>query len=154
MITAQHESFEACLEEMKPLLPLHWEELALFRDKMPLDPDYAYFVRQERAGQLQFVTLRQAGELLGYYVGMIGPSPHYKSTLTAKMDVIYLVPEHRGAGAGGMLMAEIRRGLKQRGVKLWWMGSKNHKPIEALFRAFGFTDEESYFALWIGDDDA
>lgn len=151
MITAQVEGFMAARTEMEPLLPLHWEELALYRDKMPLDVDWGRYAAWEEGGSLLFVTLRDDGRLVGYFVGVVGTSPHYQGTLMCKMDVVYLVPEHRGAGSGNLLMETIKRELLRRGVKLWWMGSKNHKPIEGLFRAHGFTQEEAYFAQWIGD---
>jgi GNAT superfamily N-acetyltransferase len=150
-ITAQVESFIDCWPDLQPLLPLHWAELAIHQDKMPLDVDYLTYHRQEEAGELLFITLRNRGDLVGYFAGLIGRSPHYKSTLACKMDVIYLYPEHRGFGAGKLLMDTIKAELKRRGVQVWYMGSKNHKPIEALFMACGFEPMETYFSQWIGD---
>lgn len=40
MLTAQPEPFAPFLEEVKPMLDLHYEELALNRDKVPLSPQY------------------------------------------------------------------------------------------------------------------
>lgn len=58
MLTAQVESFADRLHELKPLLPLHWEELALDKDKVPLDPQYDTYIAREDHGEVLFVTLR------------------------------------------------------------------------------------------------
>lgn len=154
MITAQLESFTEQLPELKPLLPGHWAELALYQDKMPLDPDYGYYERLEVHGQLIFCTIRENGALVGYFVGILGPSPHYQSTPTCKMDVIYVHPDHRGQHAGRLLLDKVKAELVRRGIKCWWVGSKNHKPIEWLYEQYGFDRSEAYFSMWLGDSDA
>lgn len=151
MITTHVESFIGAIPELAPLFPMHWEELALFKDRMPLDIDFCFYRAAEDRGELLFITSREAGRLVGYFVGIVGHSPHYQGTLTCKMDVVYLVPEHRGAGVGGQLVNAVEAELKRRGVKCWWMGSKNHKPIEALFVTHGFEPAETYFAKWLED---
>jgi GNAT superfamily N-acetyltransferase len=151
MITASLESFVDCWPELQPHLPRHHAELALYQDRMPLDVDFARYAAWEGDGSLVFVALRDLGQMVGYFAGVVGTSPHYKSTLSCKMDVIWAEPEHRGLGAGKLLMTTVMAELKRRGVKVVWMGSKNHKPIEQLFVACGFEPTETYFSQWIGD---
>lgn len=152
LLTAQVETLADQIDTLKPLLPLHWEELALYKDRMPLDPDYAWYLRTEEEGRLLLVTLRADGEPVGYFVGTLGASPHYRSTPACKMDILYVHPDHRGASAGLLLLRTIRRELKRRGIKIWWMGSKNHKSIERLFERYGFDRAETHFSMWIGGD--
>lgn len=149
-VTVCVENLMAARAELEPVIPKHWEEIAIFRDKVPLDPDWDSFAALEEQGKVLFVALRQAGELVGYFVGLITPSLHYKTTLSGKMDLIYILPELRSTGGGKLLMDAVLAEGARRGVKMWWMGSKCHKPIEAFFRSYGFTHEESYFALWTG----
>lgn len=151
MITAQQENLTETLEDLKPFFPAHHAELGLFKDKMPLDPRYDIYLRRDAAGEAILVTLREDGKVAGYFVGFVGPGLHYKQTLTCTMDICYIEPRLRSAGNGMLLFDAVKTALRQRGVKLWWVGSKNHKPIEAFFRAFGFTQEEAYFAMWLGD---
>ena len=66
MITAQVESLTERLEEMKPLFPMHWEELALNKDRVPLDPMYEIYLERDANGQVLFVTLRELGKPVGY----------------------------------------------------------------------------------------
>lgn len=153
MITTQIESFEERLEELKPLLPEHWRELALFQDRMPLDPQYDAYIARERAGQLLFVTAREDGRLIGYWISFIAPGLHYKSTLTNQLDIYWVRPDHRGKHAGFALADLVKAESKRRGVKIWYAGSKNHKPSEWFFERLGFERCEAYFVQWIGSED-
>ena len=153
MITAAPEPFMAQVEELKQLLPSHWEELGIYREKMPLDPEWAVYDAMERAGQLLYVALRHEGSLIGYFIGVVSAGLHYRTTLTCKMDIAYVRPEHRGK-SGTVLFDAVKAELKRRGVKLWWVGSKDHHPIEGFYEAIGFERQETYFAMWLGDDDA
>jgi GNAT superfamily N-acetyltransferase len=150
-ITAQIEQLADCLEEMKPLFPAHWEELAIFKDKMPLDPQYNIYWTREQHDELVMATLRKDGELIGYWPTFIAPGLHYGSTLTATMDILWIKPEHRGDGSGKVLFDCLKTELKRRGAKIWYAGSKNHKEIEWFLTMLGFEPVERYFALWIGD---
>lgn len=150
-MTAQVENLTQTLEELKPHFPSHWEELGLYKDKMPLDPQYDVYLKYDAAGQAFLTTLRADGKLVGYFVGFVAPGLHYQQTLTCKMDICYIDPAYRDAGNGFLLFETAKAALAKRGVKLWWVGSKNHKPIEAFFRLLGFEQQEAYFAMWLGD---
>lgn len=151
MITAQVETLRECMEEWLPLLPGHHAELALFKDKMPLDPNFDTYLAREDAGELQFVTLRADGALVGYWISIIAPGLHYKSTLTATMDILYVHPDHRGQAAGFLLADTVKADLIRRGVKVWWAGSKMHKGIAWFLERLGMEKAEEYFVMWIGE---
>jgi GNAT superfamily N-acetyltransferase len=151
MITAQIEELADCLEEMKEIFPLHWQEIAIFKDKMPLDPQYPLYWLREQHGELVMPVLRCDGKIIGYWPTFVAPGMHYKSTLTATTDILYVHPDHRGNGAGKLLFDCLKAELKRRGAKIWYAGSKNHKQIEWFLKMLGFEEIETYFALWIGD---
>ena len=150
MITFHIESFEEQLEELKFLLPLHYEELALNKDTVPLDPQYDIYVARERAGELLFVTLREAGELVGYFIGFIAPGLHYRTCLTCTMDIFFVHPDKRGQGAGEQLFAFVEKELRRRGVRRWFVGSKCHKDASWLFERLGFEQVEIYYSKMLG----
>jgi L-amino acid N-acyltransferase YncA len=152
MITAQVESFEDRLDELRPLLPAHHAELGLFQDRMPLDPQFDLYVERERLGQLLFVTVREDGALVGYWISFIAPGLHYRQTITNTMDIYWVHPDHRGHGAGFMLADLVKAESVKRGVKVWYAGSKNHKPSEWFFKRLGFVACDSYFVMWIGEE--
>ena len=116
MITYASESFTAELEELKEILPLHYEELALDKDKVPLSPQYDVYTFREYQGELVFYTARKEGELVGYFIGFVAPGLHYSTCLTCIMDIFYVHPEHRGGNVGAELFGFAEKILKKRGV--------------------------------------
>lgn len=151
MITALKESFEATLAELKPLLPIHWKELALQQDKVPLDPNFDLYILRERAGEVMFITLRESGALIGYFIGFVAPGLHYRTCLTLIMDIMYVHPDKRQSGGGTILFEEVKAEAKRRGVKRAFVGEKVHAPIGPFLEAQGFELCERTYSLWMGD---
>lgn len=151
MITYALESFEELLPELKPILPLHYEELALDKDKVPLSPQYNIYIDRERIGELLFVTARKGGELIGYFIGFVSPGLHYSTCLTCIMDIFYIHPDHRGSNAGFELFGYIEKELKRRGVDRWFVGSKVHLDASWLFERLGFDKAEIMYSKYIGE---
>lgn len=151
MITFEAESFTECLPELKPILPLHYEELALDKDKVPLSPQYDYYTAREAEGQLIFVTARQEGDLIGYFIGFIAPGLHYSTCLTCTMDIFYIHPDHRGSNFGFDLFNFVESKLKARGVDRWYVGSKVHLDASWLFERLGFDRVEITYSKYMGE---
>lgn len=151
MITAHVESFMERLTELQALLPMHWEELALNKDAVPLDPQYDIYAAREAKGELLFVTLREAGDLVGYFIGFIAPGLHYKTCLTCTMDIFYVRPDKRKGRAGSTLFKYVEAELRRRGVDRWFVGSKCHADASSLFEYLGFDRVEVFFSKWLGD---
>lgn len=151
MITAHLESFTERLPELQPLLPLHYKELALNQDTVPLAPQYEVYIEREKQGGLIFVTLREAGELIGYFIGFIAPGLHYKTCLTCTMDIFYVHPDRRGGSAGVKLFKFVEAELTRRGVQRWFVGSKCHMDASWLFERLGFERVEVYYSKMLGD---
>lgn len=153
MITTQVENYEAALPQLRDLFPRHWEELALFRDRMPLAPQYGEYTRREREGLLFLTTVRLNGRLVAYYIVQIAPGFHYAGTFTANMDIMYVVPEQRGRGLVLPLMRRVEVELKRRGVQAWYSGYKTSHPLglDKILPALGFQPADSYLIKWLGD---
>jgi GNAT superfamily N-acetyltransferase len=151
MLTTQIESFGERLAEFRPLFPLHWAELALNQDRVPLDPQYDIYLAREARGELLFVTLREAGAPVGYFLGFIAPGLHYRTCLTCTMDIFWVHPSHRAKGMPGIkLFRAVEKELRRRGVQRWFAGSKVHADASALFERLDFERVEVYYSKWIG----
>lgn len=150
MITYQAESLTQRLDEMKPLFPGHYQELALNKDKVPLDPQYDIYLRRDAMGEVLFLTVRKLGELIGYFVGFVAPGLHYRTCLTLTMDIFYVVPEHRGRIGIGLFRA-VEKEAKRRGVQRMFVGSKCHKEASFLFERLGYEKVEVFYSTWLGD---
>jgi hypothetical protein len=140
------------VEELKTLLNGHYEELALNKDKVPLRPQWHLYQQREDLEQLVYVTLRDAGELIGYIIMFVAPGLHYETCLTAHMDILFVRPDRRDAAAKGVLLMldTLEAELKRRGVQRWFMGTKLHKDIGAIFRRRKFEAVEMTYSKWIG----
>jgi len=145
------ESFMERLPELKPLFPLHWKELALDQDKVPLDPQYDVYAERERLGQMLFVVAREEGRMAGYFVGFIAPGLHYRTCLTLTMDMFWIHPDFRGKGAGSRLFKAVEQEARRRGVDRMFVGSKLHKDASWLFERLGYREIERYYSVWLGD---
>jgi len=132
------------------IFPEHWEELALNRDQVPLDPQYDAYLERERRGEVIFVAMRELGELVGYFVGFIAPGMHYQTCLTFTMDIFYVRADKRKGSAGVRLFRFVEAELRRRGVQRWFMGSKCHADASALFERIGASKVEVYYAKWLG----
>jgi GNAT superfamily N-acetyltransferase len=151
MLTLQVESFTELLDELKPLLPLHWEELAINKDKVPLDPQFDVYIRREAAGEVMMVTARRDGALVGYFIGFVAPGLHYKTCLTLIMDIFFIHPSARNGFAGVKLFRAVEAEARRRGVQRIIVGSKIHADASILFERLSYSPVETYYAKWIGD---
>lgn len=152
LITAQVEDFPPFLEEVKPILPQHYLELALNQDKVPLSPQYDEYLRRDAQGMVMAVTLRKAGELIGYFVGFIAPGMHYSTCLTLILDIFFVRPEYRGEGAGFVLFRAVEAEARRRGVQRMFVGSKMHKDASWLFERLGYEPCETFYTAWLGEE--
>jgi GNAT superfamily N-acetyltransferase len=149
-IAYQVESISQCVEEMSGLWDLHWQEIALDRQKIKLEPDVETFQMLEDVGQLVIVTVRNDGQLVGYHVSLVRPHLHYKSSLTAYVDMYFLHPDYRGGMAGYKMFKFVEKVLKDRGVDRIYSGTKLHKDMGKLFERLGYNETERLFVKWIG----
>lgn len=151
MITAQVEKLSDSLQEMKWLFPEHWKELALNQDKIPLDPLYDQYLKEELEGSIVYVTIREDGDIVGYFVGNVGISKHYRSLLMCTPDIFYVHPEKRHQDIGTLLFNTVEIELKRRGVRKWLVGDKNHKLAAIFFEKLGFEKIENIYSKWLGE---
>lgn len=130
---------------------IHWDKLALDKDRSPLAPDYRAYSELEATGKLGLIVLRDQGKLVGYWAAIIGPGLHYSETLTAQMDMWNLLPGYEGGAAPLVLMRAVERFYRQRGVQRSFAGEKLHRPCGRLYEAFGYRPVEVHYSKWLGN---
>lgn len=146
MIAFAVERFLACYEEAKPLLEMHWRELARNQDTIALEPDAFRYTQLCGSGNLLIVTARDAGELVGYVTFVIAKQLHYRSTLWAEGDIYWLRPDLRGKGHGEAMMAFAERELRERGVTVLHVRDKiAHPAAGRMWQRMGFEPIETVY---------
>lgn len=142
----QVESVVACKEEVQELLEQHWEEIALNKDVIKLNPDWDQYKAMERAHMLKAFGARDNGKLVGYFVVTITRSMHYKDHLFANNDVIYLHPDYRKGLAGAKLVKFAEKKLKEMGVSVLMVNTKLHRPFSRLLEFLKFKPVETVYS--------
>lgn len=151
LMTVLVEPWADCRDEIMVYWPQHWAEVALDRDRVPLDPDVAAYDEHADLGRLHVVTVRQRGELVGYHISLVTPHLHYKSSLCAFVDIYWLRPDCRQGLTGLNLFKEVERSLAARGVKKVYSGTKRHLDAGILFERLGWTETERLFSKVLED---
>lgn len=145
MITFQEEKLKDFLEELKPLLYDHWSEIAQDKEQVPLDPDYQKYFELEKQGILHTVTVRDGDTLIGYCLSFIVPHIHYKSTIMAMNDILYVKPSYRKGSIGIRLIKIVEEKLKERGVFKTIYHIKTNHDVGKLFEKLGYTFFEKMY---------
>ncbi len=127
------------LEEAKPLLLKHWDELE--SDHFPLDPDYDLYLKLETEGRTKtFVARDGNGCMVGYAVYILRHNPHYKTVLVAGCDIVFIVPHARGAGMFFIEWCDQR--LKDAGVKIVVNHVKVTHDFSSAMEKIGYKVDE------------
>lgn len=150
-VTYQIENFYTLKEQVNELFIKHWEEVALFQDKMKLNPDWDFYTTLYEQGNLGLFTARKGTKLIGYFVVVARQHPHYKDHLVAANDIIYIDPEHRKGLTGYKLIKFAKENLKELGVSVLSVNVKVHRPFDKLLERLGFENTERLYTVYIGD---
>lgn len=143
----QVEDWANCIDEMKELFPMHWNEVA--DKRIPLDVWYEAY--DEMRDQMHVVTVRDAGKLVGYFWAVVRPHLHYKQSLTAYTDIYFLHPLYRKGWNGFRLIKYAVASLKARGVQRIYIASKKKLDMSLIFERLNFTQSEVVYTLVTGE---
>ena len=136
------ERIEAIAEEIKPLHQAHWNETEGHRHGLPFNPDYAAFVRYERAGRYVLLTLREGGRLSGNCAMYLDKSMHTQ-TIIATEDTLYLLPDARKGRVARHFVAYIERAMRQLGAREIHITVKTVNKAGRFFRMLGYRHIEN-----------
>lgn len=174
-MTFAREPFTAqLLGEMLPLLEKHWAEVAHYPD-IPLEVDASAYHAAESNGMLRIYTVRDGeahhcarcdrpevcdviragtgpcGEnsgqrpLVGYAAYFVRANPHYRSSVQASQDVIYVSPAARGS-TGARLIRFADEQLASEGVQAVYHHVKTAHNWGRLLERMGYEAVDVIYA--------
>lgn len=146
MITYQQESLVTVKADIIPLLEKHWEEVALNKEKIKLNPDWDAYANLEDAGILKIFTARDDRKLVGYFVVFVKSHIHYKDHLFCYNDVIFVDEEYRKGFTSPRLIKFAEKCLKADGVEVMIVNTKRHKPFDSLLVWLGYKHVENLYS--------
>ena len=173
-VVFQRETRSATIDEMRPLFAKHWKEIALYQDKIKLDPNDRVYEQAEAMGGLRVYTVRELGRLVGYAVFFVRPHAHYSTILWAVSDIFWLerrLRTNRGifrrawrklhylfnprlikATIGARFFDYIESQLRQEGVAVVHCTFKTAHPAAGrVLRYLGYEHIENGYSKFIGD---
>lgn len=114
-LTFQKENLIDIYDEMLPIFISHYKEIAHYKD-IPLSPDIEQYYRMEKNGITHIFTAREERNLIGYGIFNIRYNLHYKDSLQAWQDILYISKEKRGFGKDFIKWCDLQ--LKNMGVQV------------------------------------
>lgn len=142
----QQEFLATVRDDIQELIKLHWEEIALNKDAIKLNPDWDRYEEAEKHGALRGFTARVDGKLVGYFVVLVTRSLHYQDHFFAMNDILYLHPDHRKGMAGVKLIKFATDCLADDGVSVVFINTKMHRPFGPILERLGFDHVEQVYA--------
>lgn len=125
------------IEEAAPLLELHKAELAHYPD-IQLEVDVKAYAALQAAGQLRCYTARDCGRLVGYALFFVRPNHHYRGSLQAWQDVLYLHQDYRRGRVGITLIRVAETRLRAEGVQVVYHHAKRTNKTGELLGCMGY----------------
>ena len=150
-ITYQQESLATCKEDAQHLLEQHWEEIALNKEYIKLNPDWDAYYDLEDVGALKIFTARDDNKLIGYFVVLCRKHLHYVDHVFAFNDILYLRVDYRKGLTGAKLMKFAEKCLKEDGVSVMVVNTKRHKPFDSLLEWLGYKHAENIYTKLLRD---
>lgn len=147
----QQEFLATCADDAKELIKLHWQEIAINKDKIKLNPDWEAYNELEKNARLRVFTVRDSGKLVGYFVTILGVNLHYKDHIFAVNDVLYLHENWRKGTTGLKLIRFAEKCLKEDGISVLNINTKVHRPFDNLMEHLGFNLVERVYSKYIGN---
>ena len=149
--TSTVEIREGSLEEIQrqggALIQAHYEEVALHKDLMELDPDWKRYYEIDLKGNLLvLVAVKQKVGMVGYSVTFLLSHPHYRRLIVAQNDVLFVASEVRSTGIGPRLIFDTERRARDRGAQLMLWHAKQQTALEKLLPKLGYGVQDIIYS--------
>lgn len=141
MITYQQESLYDVIDDVGPLLQMHYQELTLHKQSVKLEPMWERYTLLEAMGGFVIYTARAGDALIGYSAFFVNAHMHYAELTVAVNDVLFLHPDHRTGRTGVRLIRFCEQELAERAGKITWHAKYSNELAEILER-MGYMREE------------
>lgn len=133
------------------MLKEHWQLIAMYQDKIKLNPDWKEYARLDAAGALRIFTARDDGKLVGYFVLVINKSLHYQDHYFAINDVIFVKQDSRAGATGYKLIKYAEDYCRSCGISVLAINTKVSLPFDKLLETNNFDYAERLYTKYLGE---
>lgn len=138
----QRETIFDVIEEVQPLLDLHYNELCLNKELAELSPRWDVYAEMERLGCFIVLTAREDGKLVGYSAFFLQPHMHYSGFVVAQNDLFYITEEHRRGTTALRFLRYSETVLKDLGAQKLVYHCKYSNNLAPILHRLAYKDEE------------
>jgi len=135
-------------ESAQQLLTEHWDEIALNKRVMVLDPIWtSYYELEERDALLALGLFLKDGDketLVGYSVNFLMQHIHYGKLRFCQNDVLFVAKAHRGRGR--RLIAATEAAAKENGCQMIVWHAKQGTALERILPKAGYGVQDILFS--------
>jgi hypothetical protein len=147
MITFQTESPEPFTQEALALFKEHYNEIAERKDVIKLDPNLENYNTLYEKNALEIHTIRENEKLIGYSLWFLTKHIHYKNSLTANSDVLYISPDHRKGMTGVKFIKWSIEQIKKRKPQRLMFHVKPFLDYSPILERFGANEFETIYTI-------
>ena len=143
-------------EDFAELIREHWQEVAVYKDKVALSIDWDYYETLYDAGRVLMLGAydisrgNQNRKPVGYILDVLGNNPHYSDDVFAANDVIYVDPRWRRKGLGERLITVSERKLATLGVTVRTLHIKVLQDFGNMAEGLGYGMIETVRGKYLG----
>lgn len=142
MITFSAEQWDTVERELKSYAIAQWQEMSTDQDLFHIDMDWDLYRALDSIGKLLTCTARDESRLVGWHLSVIGPHPHYRSTVFGLQDTYYVLPEYRSDPMTGIrLFMFMEEESRRRGALKLVGNTKSYLDKSPLFERLKWRKE-------------
>jgi predicted GNAT superfamily acetyltransferase len=134
------------LQQAAELIRAHWEEVALSKDLMVLDPDWAKYELLDASGGLLVVGAFAEERLIGYSVGLVTGHMHYRGLVYYQNDALFVDRQHRRGEVGLNLIQCSESLAEEQGAKFFCWHAKQGTALDALLSRKGYAVQDIIYS--------
>lgn len=147
MIKVQEEDFNSIKDDIMPLLEKHYNEVKLFGNIVPLDPNLHLYEMMNMTGNFVFITARlEDNTLIGYMSLFLQQDLHSQKHMIAHTDMCYVAEEHRGKDVFSAMLHATEGGLKELGVSTFTVMFPTQNVPKKMLTELGYLQDQVSFS--------
>jgi GNAT superfamily N-acetyltransferase len=123
---------------VEPLLALHYDEVAQFKDLHVVKPNLARYRELEAEGRLFSLIALVDDITVGYSCNFLPGNMHYMDARPCENDVLFLHPNYRNAKLGIALINQTVAVARSKGAQLMIFHAKYDTAMDRLLEAMGY----------------
>lgn len=135
------ETIESLIPEVSAMLPARMAEYEVYGPPLEAAPNYDTYLKLAGVGMMIGVSIRDRGELIGYWLGMKFPDPHHvmagRRVMVFMSQAFHVLPEWR-AKIAPSFFRYLEGVCRERGGDLL---AQRIRPLE---RSEGYLEAKGY----------